>query len=172
LGGPEKHVVGRAVTRARRTVGTALAMLALLAPTIERASTREAATANHRSAMTNWASDVATEAVSGRGREPVEASRVVLDVGGGAVVVQWSLSYDAYVSIRSGPGQRYPVAQVRAIAALERGGLEIARWTLGGPGPRSQGHDSGGAGHRDGERPVRRSDIGLPAHDLRPEGLE
>jgi hypothetical protein len=108
-----------------------LAVLALLAPTIKQASTHEPAKANHRSAMTDWASDVATDAVSGRGREPVEANRVALDVGGGAVVVQWSLSYVAYVSIRGGPGQRYPVARVRALAALERDGLEIARWTLG-----------------------------------------
>ena len=81
--------------------------------------------------MTNWASDVATPALSGRGREPVEASRVALDVGGGAVVGQWSLSYDASVIITGGPGNRYPVAQVQAMAALERDGVEVARWTLG-----------------------------------------
>ncbi|HYZ26990.1 MAG TPA: hypothetical protein VE597_08780 [Geminicoccaceae bacterium] len=82
-------------------------------------------------AVTNWASDVATEAVSAHGREPMEASRVSLDVRGGAVVVQWSLSYDAFVAIKGGPGNRYPLARVQAMAALERAGVEIARWTLG-----------------------------------------
>lgn len=79
--------------------------------------------------MANWASDVATAEVSGQGREPVEASRVVLAVEGGAVVVQWSLSYHAYASVRGGPG-RPTVARVQAMAALERNGAEIARWTL------------------------------------------
>jgi hypothetical protein len=82
-------------------------------------------------AMTDWASDVATEAVTGRGREPVEASRVSLEVSGGAVVVQWSLSYDVDTIVERGPGNRFPVAQVQAMAALERSGVEIARWTLG-----------------------------------------
>lgn len=81
--------------------------------------------------MANWGSAVATDAVSGRGREPVEASRVALEVGGGAVVVQWSLSYDADVVVRGGPGNRYALARVQAVAALERNGVEIARWPLG-----------------------------------------
>ena len=79
--------------------------------------------------MTNWASDVATAEASGLGREAVEASRVVLEIDGGAVVVQWSLSYHAYASLRGGPG-RPAVAQVQVMAVLERDGLEIARWTL------------------------------------------
>lgn len=66
-------------------------------------------------AMTGWASGVATEAVSGRGREPVEASRVTLDVSGGAVVVQWSLSHDVDTIVDRGPGNRFPVAQVLGI---------------------------------------------------------
>jgi hypothetical protein len=81
--------------------------------------------------MANWASDVAIGTASARGSEPVEASRVALDVGGGAVVVQWSFSYHAYVNTQ-GPGSGpQPRVEVQAMAALERDGLEIARWTLG-----------------------------------------
>jgi hypothetical protein len=81
--------------------------------------------------MSNWASDVATQAVSARGQDAVEASRVTLAGAGGPVVVQWSLSYHAYVNAR-GPGVGpQPRVEVEAIAALERDGIEIARWTLG-----------------------------------------
>jgi hypothetical protein len=109
----------------------AVAALALLVFGATSAQEVGRTTSGEGGAVTSWASDVATPAVSGRGREPVEASRVALDVGGGAVVVQWSLSYDASVIITGGPGNRYPVAQVQAMAALERDGVEIARWTLG-----------------------------------------
>ena len=88
-------------------------------------------TPGERAAMINWASDVATEEVTSSGREPVEASRVVLNLRGGAVVVQWSLSYDAVVDVRGGPGNRFPSARVQPVAALERDGVEIARWVLG-----------------------------------------
>jgi hypothetical protein len=81
--------------------------------------------------MVNWASDVATAAVTGQGREPVSVSRVVLEARGGAVVVQWSLSYQAQLSNRPGVGDQYPLVQLQAMAALERDGLELARWTLG-----------------------------------------
>jgi len=115
--------------------GCALAFaVAALAPlALGATSAREVGrtTSGERGTVTNWASDVATPAVSGRGREPVEASRVALDVGGGAVVVQWSLSYDVSVSVQGGAGNRYPVARVQAVAALERNGVEIARWPLG-----------------------------------------
>ena len=47
------------------------------------------------------------------------------------MVVQWSLSYDVSVSVQGGAGNRYPVARVQAVAALERNGVEIARWPLG-----------------------------------------
>jgi hypothetical protein len=90
----------------------------------------EPTTSDEQGAVTDWASDVATDVVRGRG-EPVEASRVSLDVGGGAVVVQWSLSYAVHVSVRGSPANQLPVAQVEAVAALERNGVEIARWILG-----------------------------------------
>ena len=123
--------------------------------------------------MINWASDVATQEVTGSGREPVEASRVALDVRGGAVVVQWSLSYHAFVQVRGGPGRRFPLVQVQPMAALERDGVEIARWTLGEDQARGAKDPMVRlAAHRDGERPVRRSDAGLRAQDLRPEGVE
>jgi hypothetical protein len=123
----------RARARAAR-LGCALALVAvaLAWPGVERAAAQEGGVTSG-GAMSDWASDVATEAVSGRGREPVEASRVSLDVDGGTVVVQWSLSYDVDTVAERGPGpsNRFPVAQVQAIAALERSGVEIARWTLG-----------------------------------------
>lgn len=81
--------------------------------------------------MANWASDVATVTLNARGRDAVEASRVVLEVKGGSVIVQWSLSYRAQVSTRSGVGEQFPQARLQAMAALERDGLELARWTLG-----------------------------------------
>jgi len=111
----------------------ALAVAALAPPALGATSAPEVGRtpAGEREAVTNWASDVATSVVSGRGREPVEASRVVLNVGGGAVVVQWSLSYDASVILTGGPGNRYALARVEAMAALERDGVEIARWALG-----------------------------------------
>jgi hypothetical protein len=119
----------------RRLIGGGLAlMIVALSPhLLEGAAAQEAGltTAGEHGAVTNWASEVATQAASARGREPVEASRVALDVEGGAVVVEWSLSYDAYVDVKGGPGNRYPIAQVQAMAALERDGVEIARWTLG-----------------------------------------
>jgi hypothetical protein len=81
--------------------------------------------------MNSWASDVATAEVIGQGREPVTASRVALEVAGGAVVVHWALSYEALVTARSLPGDRYPEVRILALAALERDGRELARWTLG-----------------------------------------
>jgi len=128
----------------------ALAVAALAPPALGATSAPEVGRtpAGEREAVTNWASDVATSVVRGRGREPVEASRVVLNVGGGAVVVQWSLSYDASVIITGGPGNRYALARVEAMAALERDGVEIARWALGenqAQGPRMRGWRRGTA---------------------------
>jgi hypothetical protein len=81
--------------------------------------------------MTNWASDVATKTLSRRGQGAVEASRVTLAVGGGPVVVHWSLSFLVYVAATSqGPGHGSPL-RVEAVAGLERDGTEIARWMLG-----------------------------------------
>jgi hypothetical protein len=45
-------------------------------------------------------------------------------------VVQWSLSYQAYVVASGQAWEQWPIVEVRAMAALERDGLEIARWTL------------------------------------------
>ena len=104
-------------------------MPALLALNLALVAGWTTSAAAQRGAMANWASDGATAEASGQGREPVEASRVALAVDGGAVVVQWSLSYRAHASLRGGPG-RPAVARVQAIAALERDGLELARWTL------------------------------------------
>jgi hypothetical protein len=107
-------------------------MIATPAPLLlDRVAAQTAIIPEGHGAVGNWASAVATEPVGATGREPVEASRVALDARGGAVVVQWSLSYDALVSTRGGPGQRFPAARIRVLAALERNGLEIARWTLG-----------------------------------------
>jgi hypothetical protein len=107
-------------------------MIATPAPLLfECVAAQAASISEGQGAVGNWASDVATQPIGATGREPVEASRVALDARGGAVVVQWSLSYDAVVSTRSQPGQHYPVARIRVSAALERNGLEIARWTLG-----------------------------------------
>ena len=115
----------------RRAVLKLAIALALLAREPTWAQVVSGATLAERGGMTNWASDVATGSATARGSEPVEASRVALDVGGGAVVVQWSFSYHAYVNTQ-GPGAGpQPRVEVRAIAALERDGLEIARWTLG-----------------------------------------
>jgi hypothetical protein len=61
----------------------------------------------------------------------VEANRVTLTVAGGPVVVQWSLSYDAYFSTTlQGLGQDVSVVRVQTLASLERDGVEIARWKL------------------------------------------
>jgi hypothetical protein len=105
---------------------------ALAASALSPAWTQELdpTTSGEQGAVTDWASDVATDVARGRG-EPVEASRVSLDVRGGAVVVQWSLSYVVHVSIRGSPANPRPVALVEAVAALERNGVEIARWILG-----------------------------------------
>lgn len=120
---------GRSGLRARRGLEGSLVVPALLALSLALATGSAAPAAAQRGAMANWASDVGTAEVSSQGREPVEASHVMLAVEGGAVVVQWSLSYHAYASLRGGPG-RPAVARVQAIAALERNGVEIARWTL------------------------------------------
>ena len=119
------------VTRALIAGGLGLVIVAPSPLLFEGAAAQDAGRTSGERAVTNWASDVAADAVSARGRESVEASRVRLDVRGGAVVVQWSLSYDAAVAVQGGPGNRYPVARVQAMAALERDGVEIARWTLG-----------------------------------------
>jgi hypothetical protein len=114
-------------------LGCALALgAALVAPVLSPAWTQEVGrtASGEHGAMTNWASDVATDVVSSRDGGPLAASRVSLDVAGGAVVVQWSLSYDLEVTGWGGPGDR-PVALVQAMAALERDDVEIARWTLG-----------------------------------------
>jgi hypothetical protein len=114
-------------------LGCALALgAALVAPVLSPAWTQEVGrtASGEHGAMTNWASDVATDVVSSRDGGPLAASRVSLDVAGGAVVVQWSLSYDLHVSVRGSPGDR-PIARVEAMAGLERNDVEIARWTLG-----------------------------------------
>jgi hypothetical protein len=92
---------------------------------------RLALAANPRGSMDTWASDGATAEVIGQGREPVVASRVALEVAGGAVIVHWALSYEALVTARSLPGDRYPEVGILALAALDRDGQELARWTLG-----------------------------------------
>jgi hypothetical protein len=97
----------------------------------ERVAAQTASMSEGHRAVGNWASDVATEPTGATGREPVEASRVALDARGGAVVVQWSLSYDAAAAVMGGPGHRNPIVRVQPMAALERNGIEIARWTLG-----------------------------------------
>jgi hypothetical protein len=107
-------------------------MIATPAPLLfGRVAAQTASISEGHGAVGNWASDVATQPIGATGREPLEASRVALDARGGAVVVQWSLSYDASVAVQGGPGNRYPVARIQPMAALERDGMEIARWTLG-----------------------------------------
>ena len=80
--------------------------------------------------MTNWASEVITETASASGRDPVEANRVTLTVAGGPVVVQWSLSYDAFVNAPfQDSGQSVSVGRIQTFASLERD-VEIARLML------------------------------------------
>jgi hypothetical protein len=112
-----------------RAPAIVLPALLLVAP----ASGQEArgATSGERGAMTSWASDVATEMVSAHGQEGVEASRVTLAVAGGPVLVQWSFSYRVQVNPQWPISNRQPRVEVQAMAALERDGTEIARWTLG-----------------------------------------
>jgi hypothetical protein len=120
------------VTRALIGGGLALVIVAPAPLLFEHAAAQDAGrTSGEHGAVTNWASDVATDAVSARGREPMEASRVSLEVRAGAVVVQWSLSYDVSAAVMGGPGYRNPIVRVQPMAALERNGIEIARWTLG-----------------------------------------
>jgi hypothetical protein len=47
------------------------------------------------------------------------------------VVIQWSLSYDAYANTAPWGGNQQPRPAVTTMAGLERDGVEIARWTLG-----------------------------------------
>jgi hypothetical protein len=126
---------GAVSTPGWRVVRCALAVIVFaLAPLASKpisAQEVDGFTPGERGAMINWASDVATQEVTSSGREPVEASRVVLDVRDGAVVVQWSLSYDVVAQVRGGTGRHFPLVQVQVMAALERGGVEIARWPLG-----------------------------------------
>jgi hypothetical protein len=89
----------------RRRLGIALAAAVALALGLSRPQMAGAA-AKGGDAMTNWASDVITETASASGRDPVEANRVTLTVAGGPVVVQWSLSYDAYVRTFPGLGPK------------------------------------------------------------------
>jgi hypothetical protein len=126
-------------TDSRGALRPAIAALALLLAH-EHGSAQEVseATAAERGTMTNWSSDVALEALSARGAEPVEANRVMLNLGGGPVIVQWSLSYHAYANSQ---GQRAGSVGVRPVAILEREGIEIARWSLGenqAEGPKDQ----------------------------------
>jgi hypothetical protein len=90
----------------RRLIGGGLAlMIVALSPhLLEGAAAQEAGltTAGEHGAVTNWASDVATQAASARGQ-----------------VVQWSLSYDAYVDVQGAPGNRYPIAQVHRTMICE-----------------------------------------------------
>ena len=117
---------GAAVGRART-----LAAISLLALGLDQWSTHAAGAADERDAVTNWANEVITETASARGRDPVEASRVTLTVAGGPVVVQWSLSYDAYFNTTLlGLGQDVTVVRIQMFASLERDGVEIARWKL------------------------------------------
>jgi hypothetical protein len=61
----------------------------------------------------------------------VEANRVTLTVAGGPVIVQWSLSYDAYFNTPLlGSGRSASIVRIQTFAALERDGVEIARWKL------------------------------------------
>jgi hypothetical protein len=114
----------------RRRRGIALAAAVALAPGLSRPQMAGAA-AKGGDAMTNWASDVITETASASGRDPVEANRVTLTVAGGPVVVQWSLSYDAYVTVPfQDSGRSASVGRIQSFASLERDGVEIARWKL------------------------------------------
>jgi hypothetical protein len=122
---------GRRAVMLAGGLGLAIAAPPPVLPELAWAAESGRTTSGESGAVTNWAGDVATEAVSARGREKAEASRVALDVRGGAVLVQWSLSYDAYANDHGGAGNRFPVARVQPMAALERNGTEIARWTLG-----------------------------------------
>jgi hypothetical protein len=114
----------------RRRRGIALAAAVALALGLSRPQMAGAA-AKGGDAMTNWASDVITETASASGRDPVEANRVTLTVAGGPVVVQWSLSYDAYVTVPfQNSGRSASVGRIQTFASLERDGVEIARWKL------------------------------------------
>lgn len=86
-----------------------------------------------RAAMSNWASDVVPAALrtSPENRGVLEANRIELEVGGGSVLVQWSLSYDAQARTAGQARGRRQRARVQALARLERDGVEIARWSLG-----------------------------------------
>jgi hypothetical protein len=135
----------------------------MLAPlTFEYASPQAVGgtSSGERDAMTKWASDVATKRVSTRGQGAVEASRVMLAVTGGPVVVQWSLSFLVYVHTTSAEHARSATLQVEAVASLERDGVEIARWMLGEdqaqgfPRPTSRARVTGTAGGLFVDRPA------------------
>lgn len=117
--GAKDRMIRRGRT-SRRAVGAALVTGVLCA--LGRARCAVAGTgaaASERGAMINWANDVVTEAGSARGRDPVEANRVTLSVGGGPVIVQWGLSYDAYVNAGAQEPSRRRRARVHAVAGLE-----------------------------------------------------
>lgn len=156
-----------------RATGFRFALALVLAPltfedvSAEFASAEDASaqavggtTSGETGPMTNWASDVATKAVSARGQDAVEASRVTLAVAGGPVVVQWSLSFLVYVHTTGAEHARSATLQVEAVASLERDGAEIARWMLGQdqaqghPRPTSQARVTGTAGGLFVDRPA------------------
>jgi hypothetical protein len=97
----------------------------------------------------------------------------MLTVAGGPVVVQWSLSYTAGVRtalLASGPGGS--VAHIQVLAALERDGIELARWTLADQSqdlslPAAQGWATGSASGLFVDQGV-----GVRHQDLRSEGVE
>jgi hypothetical protein len=165
--------IGRGPAAGRRDLHAALAAVALLTLGLDYWSAHAAGAADERGAVTNWASEVITETASARGRDTVEANRVTLTVAGGPVVVQWSLSYDAYFSTTlQGLGQDVSVVRVQTLASLERDGVEIARWKLADQTQNLSLSDRAGSGQWDRKRPVRRPGVGHRAQDLRPEGIE
>jgi hypothetical protein len=123
-------VIGNQQAVRRRGLGIALAAAVLLGLYHSGPQPADAAAAGGK-AMTNWASDVVAETASASGRDPVEANRVTLNVAGGPVVVQWSLSYTAQVTQPIlGSGRSASVVRIQTLASLERDGTELARWTL------------------------------------------
>jgi hypothetical protein len=127
-------VIGGKQAARRRGLGMALAAAVLLGLHHSGPQPAGAAGAGGK-AMTNWASEVITETASASGRDPVEANRVTLTVAGGPVVVEWSLSYDAFFNASFQDwGRSGSVGRIQTFASLERDGAEIARWKLADQG--------------------------------------
>jgi hypothetical protein len=87
VAGAEVSVIRRKRAARPRRLGIALVAAAFLGSGHSGPQTAGAAATGGK-AMTNWASDVITETASASGRDPVEANRVTLTVGGG----RWSCS--------------------------------------------------------------------------------